>query len=48
MKKRKKRIIPIILIFLCGVCVGIHRKVIIALLTGKELPEAPSWHFWVK
>ncbi len=35
-------------LFCCGFCVGIHRKVILALIKGTEMPEAPAWHFWCK
>ena len=34
--------------FLMGCCVGIHRKVIKALITGGQMPVAPSWHFWCR
>ena len=37
-----------IIIFLLGVCAGIHRNVIKAFLTGTEMPDAPEWHCWVK
>ncbi len=31
-----------------GVCAFIHRRVILALIRGEELPKAPAWHFWCK
>ncbi len=33
---------------ICGAWVFVHRRVILALIKGEELPEAPSWHFWCK
>ncbi len=35
-----------ILILLVGALAGIHRRVILALIKGKELPESP--HRWCK
>lgn len=34
--------------FVFGVMVGIHRRVIKAVITGTPMPEAPASHFWVK
>lgn len=31
-----------------GVLIFVHRRVILALIRGEELPEAPAWHFWCK
>ena len=31
-------------LFSLGICVGIHRRVIKALITGGELPEMPEGH----
>lgn len=33
---------------LFGCCVYVHRRVILALIKGEELPQAPAWHFWCK
>ncbi|MBP3901672.1 MAG: hypothetical protein J6D53_09535 [Blautia sp.] len=51
-KKKARRvgrfIVWTLLVLMVGICIGIHRKVIKAMLTGSEMPEAPEWHFWVK
>ena len=33
---------------LVGCCLYTHRRVIKAVVSGEEMPKAPSWHFWVK
>lgn len=38
----------IIVSFVIGVFVGIHRNVIKSLITGSPMPKAPEWHCWVK
>ena len=35
------------LLSLLGICAYMHRNVIEALLTGTEMPKAPSWHIWL-
>ncbi len=44
----KKSIVCCLVAALLGVCVFVHRRVILALIEGEELPEAPSWHCWCK
>ena len=34
--------------FVFGVMIGIHRRVIKAVITGSPIPEAPASHFLVK
>ena len=43
----KKFLAAVVLIAL-GCWIGIHRNVILAWLTGSEMPEAPASHWWVK
>ena len=40
--------IKIVVAFAVGLCLGTHKRVIKALLTGSEMPKAPKWHCWVK
>ena len=40
-------IIWIIVAVLVVCCLFTHRRVIKALFTGKPMPKAPKWHFWV-
>ena len=47
-RRAKKSFIHSLLLFSAGVLVGIHYKVILALIKGEELPEAPAWHTWCK
>jgi hypothetical protein len=44
----KKKIICFLFTALFGACIYVHRRVILALIKGEEMPEAPSWHFWCK
>ena len=44
----KKKLICFLLTACFGALIYIHRRVILALITGDEMPEAPSWHFWCK
>ena len=46
MTKKKLIIVLVAALLLC--CCFIHRRVIAALITGKEMPKAPKWHIWVK
>ena len=43
---KKKKILRTVICCLCGCCVGamlyFHRRVIIALIKGEELPKAPK------
>ncbi len=34
--------------FVLGLFLGIHRRVIRAVITGSPMPKAPASHFWVK
>lgn len=40
--------VKIIIAFVVGLCLGTHRRVIKSLITGSEMPKAPSWHVWTK
>jgi|GEM_PF-1799791 len=37
-----------LLIAMFGACLCVHRRVILALIRGEEMPQAPAWHFWCK
>jgi len=52
MKKRKKKagsilkgILKAVILLAVGILIGVHWRVILALLRGKTLPEAPEGHF---
>ena len=32
----------------CGILLGIHWRVIKALIQGDELPKVPDWHIWCR
>lgn len=34
--------------FACGLLLGIHWRVIKALIKGEPLPEPPAWHVWCR
>ena len=42
----KKKLLCCLLAAVLGVCVFVHRRVILALIRGTEIPQAPSWHCW--
>ena len=44
MRRRVRRIFAGLFLFLLGVFVGIHRRVIIAAVKGEELPTPPAEH----
>ncbi|MCR4647816.1 MAG: hypothetical protein K5776_01910 [Lachnospiraceae bacterium] len=44
---KKETVIGIILVLFAGGMIYVHRRVIKAFLTGKPMPKAPAWHFWV-
>ena len=41
-------IISIVVCLLVVCCLFTHRRVIKALINHEPMPQAPSWHFWVK
>ena len=47
-KKMIRRTIRTILwtifVLCCGICVGVHWKVVRALVTGKDMPKLPAGH----
>lgn len=47
-RRARRRVILGILLFCAGVFVGVHWRVIAALIKGEELPEPPEWHFWCR
>lgn len=38
------KLIPVALV---AACCYVHRRAIMAVLTGSEMPKAPEWHVWV-
>ena len=44
----KKKLIRSLILMSIGCMIGIHRKAIMAYITGSEMPKAPVWHWWVK
>ena len=44
--KCRGRFLMLIIIFLAGIWVGIHRKVLLAWLKGEEIPTPPDNHCW--
>lgn len=46
-KRRRRRILVALALcsaFSCGLMIGIHRRVIKALIKGEELPKSPKCH----
>lgn len=42
------KILALIIAFCLGALLGIHRRVIKALIKGEPMPQAPASHFWLK
>lgn len=49
MKEKLKKLLPL-MVLLCTLAgfVYVHRRVILALIRGEELPEPPAWHVWCR
>ena len=43
-----KKVCRFLLLAMFCACVYTHRRVILALIHGEEMPQAPAWHFWCK
>ena len=43
-RRRLRRIFAALFLFMLGIFVGIHRRVIIAAIKGEELPTPPPGH----
>ena len=48
MEKLLKKVLPVLLLCCVSCMVGVHHRVIVALIKGEPMPKAPKWHFWVK
>ena len=44
----KRRFLGSLLLLGAGYMLGVHRKVILAYIGGKELPPAPESHWWCR
>ena len=38
----------VIVVALLAGCAFVHRRVIKAIINHEPMPQAPSWHVWVK
>ena len=38
----------VVAVALAACCLYTHRRVIAAVVNGDPIPQAPSWHVWVK
>lgn len=47
-RKARRRVLLGILLFCSGLFIGVHWRVIAALIKGEELPEPPQWHTWCR
>ena len=48
MRRLRRGLLGGLFLFFAGCWVGVHRNVLLAWLRHEPLPQAPSWHFWVK